>query len=365
MMRPNNLWKSILAALLLIGSQFESMANQDGYQEIDILIEANAVKIGGTLTLPDSLNVNELVVMCLGSGPQDRDCTLFGFRPFREIAHHLAAQGIASFRYDDKGTGNSTGDFVNSTLEDLTSDVEEIITYFRARTDYPFEKIILLGHSQGGIVAGKVAARNEAVKRLILVASPAVPLGEVVLAQLREEYLSNGADAYLAEAEISHHYRLMNTIRNGTGTKKEVDTLAALHARVLQSMPIEITVEQVKEKARYLAGEMELVYGLPSLASFLYYDPVFDLEQLNIPVLALFGVRDTQVAIPKNKDRMEGALLKGGTAYQLEIFNEANHLFQEAESGKREEYEQLDKAFVEGFLTTIVDWILEVEGEKK
>lgn len=186
-----------------------------------------------------------------------------------------------------------------------------------------------------------------------------------MLAQLREEYLSNGADAYLAEAEISHHYRLMNTIRNGTGTKKEVDTLAALHARVLQSMPIEITVEQVKEKARYLAGEMELVYGLPSLASFLYYDPVFDLEQLNIPVLALFGVRDTQVAIPKNKDRMEGALLKGGTAYQLEIFNEANHLFQEAESGKREEYEQLDKAFVEGFLTTIVDWILEVEGEKK
>ena len=60
MMKSKILWKSILAALLFIGSQVESIANHDGYQEIDILIEANAVKIGGTLTLPDSLNVNEL-----------------------------------------------------------------------------------------------------------------------------------------------------------------------------------------------------------------------------------------------------------------------------------------------------------------
>ena len=100
-----------------------------------------------------------------------------------------------------------------------------------------------------------------------------------------------------------------------------------------------------------------MVYGLPSLKSFVFYDPAKDLEKLNVPVLSLVGGLDAQVSIKQNKDRMENALLVAGVPYKFVVFEKANHFFQSANTGLKDEYDTLDKAFVDGFLDSISSWI--------
>jgi dienelactone hydrolase len=116
---------------------------------------------------------------------------------------------------------------------------------------------------------------------------------------------------------------------------------------------------KIKQQAIVKADEFKVIYGLPSLTSFLYHDPSKDYEQLKVPVLGLFGGLDFQVPIFQNKDRMENALLKSGSDYHFITFDHANHFFQKAKNGSREEYATLEKKFVDGFLNKITTWILD------
>ncbi|MHA7842438.1 MAG: alpha/beta hydrolase family protein [Winogradskyella sp.] len=333
--------------------------NED-LNSIDLVIKLEDVSIGGTLIMPSNLKTESLVIMSSGSGPQGRDETLEGFKIFKGIAEHLASKGIASFRYDDRGVGSSTGDFVNSTIEDHSRDLERIMDYFESSEVYTFNDFILFGHSQGGILAGKVAVENESVKKLVLMASPSVPLVEVVTYQVRQEYNGLEISKSLIEADVSAHNKLMRAIEDD----KNIDQAYHLFRKTTESILYKTSSERVvdslkiQQKAMDKANEFKIIYSLPSLASFLYYDPSKDLEQLDIPVLSLFGGLDFQVPIFQNKDRMENALLKSGSNYEFKTFNDANHFFQKAITGQREEYANLDKAFVEGFLEMISDWIL-------
>ena len=332
--------------------------NSTNSHEVDLIIQANDVQIGGTLTLPAQQKSSSLVIMSSGSGPQDRDETLDGFKIFKVLAEHLASQGIATFRYDDRGVGSSTGDFVNSTIDDLTKDIEAIMDFFKSNEAHTFNHFILFGHSQGGIIAAKAAVGNPDVKQVVLMASPAVPLIEVVLYQARLEYASANLDASLIEAEVSAHNKLMSAIRYGENVDEALDEFKESCKAVMYALSSSEPAE-VEQMANDKTNEFGIVYGLPSLASFLYYDPTDDLKQLEIPVLGLFGAKDLQVAIAQNKDRMENALLVAGVHYRFMTFDDANHFFQQAKTGLREEYETLDKEFVDNFLNEISAWILD------
>jgi hypothetical protein len=325
-----------------------------------LVIKLENNSIGGTLVIPSNLNTKSLIIMSSGSGPQDRDETLEGFKIFKVIAEHLALKGIASFRYDDRGVGTSTGDFVNSTIEDHAKDLEGIIEYFKFSEANHFDSFILLGHSQGGILAGKVAVSNESVKKVILMAAPSVPLVEVVTYQVRQEYSGLEISKSFIEADVSAHNKLMRAIEDDENIEQAYHLFKKTTESILYKTSSEREVDSLKirQKATDKANEFKIIYGLPSLTSFLYYDPSKDLEQLNIPVLSLFGGLDFQVPIFQNKDRMENALLKSGVNYDFKVFNNANHFFQNARTGKREEYSELKKEFVDGFLNVISDWIL-------
>lgn len=122
--------------------------------------------------------------MITGSGAQDRDETILGFKPFRLIAEHLKEQGIASFRYDDREVGSSTGSFSEATLDVLADDVTAIMDYFQFQADELFDEFILLGHSQGGIVSIKTADKDDRVRAMVLMASTTVPLKDVINEQV-------------------------------------------------------------------------------------------------------------------------------------------------------------------------------------
>lgn len=359
--------KTSIKLLRIIGCfaiTFSCLANNNLLKEdsksIDLVIKTDDVIIGGTLVIPANFKTPSLVIMSSGSGDQDRDETLEGFKIFKVIADHLASKGIASFRYDDRGVGESTGDFVNSTIEDHSKDLENIMDYFKTNKEHPFTDFILFGHSQGGILVGKVAVGNESVKKVVLMAAPSVPLIEVVTYQVRQEYKGTKISKSWIEADVSAHNKLMRAIEDD----KHIDEAYQRFKQTTESILFEMNTEsrmdfeKIKQQAIAKADEYKIVYALPSLTSFLYYDPSKDYEQLRVPVLGLFGGMDFQVPIHQNKDRMENALLKSGTAYHFITFDNANHFFQKATTGQREEYATLEKKFVDNFLDEISSWIL-------
>jgi mannose-6-phosphate isomerase-like protein (cupin superfamily) len=109
------------------------------------------------------------VVLVTGSGPQDRDECVLGIRPFRQLADHLARHGVATLRYDDRGTARSTGDFAAATAADFADDAEAAVRFLATRTDVDPKKVGVLGHSEGGAIAPMIAARDkaESVKALV------------------------------------------------------------------------------------------------------------------------------------------------------------------------------------------------------
>jgi pimeloyl-ACP methyl ester carboxylesterase len=231
--------------------------------------------------------------------------------------------------------------------------------YFKTSKNHSFDSFILFGHSQGGILAAKVAVGNTSVKKVILMASPSVPLVEVVTYQVRQDYAHTDLPKHLIEADVSAHSKLMRAIEDDKDIGEAHQLFRQITETILRKMNSKHDVDslQIKQQAKAKADEFKIIYRLPSLTSFLYYDPSKDLEKLKVPVLALFGGLDFQVPIYHSKDRMENALLKSGTEYQFRTFDSANHFFQKATTGSRDEYEILEKRFVDGFLYTISSWI--------
>lgn len=327
--------------------------------EHELVIENDNVVIAGTLALPETQVADALVIMLSGSGPQDRDETLEGFKVFKELSGQLQTDGIPSFRFDDRGVNGSTGNFGQSTLHDHVLDVLEIINYFKNHQRFPFKNFILLGHSQGGIVAANVATKSSDVKKLVLMASPAVPLIDILLYQVREEYFDKSLAPSLREAAVQAHNGLLWAINRNKDLSSPIAKFEEATRNALLAQSKDADSDKLQELVSQTSNEHKIIYALPSLTSFLYHDTARDIEQLKIPVLALFGGKDQQVTIAQNKDVMERALQRSGSQFEFETFDNANHFFQAAVTGQRAEYSQLEKSFVPEFAENISSWILQ------
>lgn len=328
--------------------------------ETDFIIKNDGIEIGGTLTLPEGEIKAPLLIMSSGSGAQDRDSEIFGFKLFSIIAQHLAKNGIPSFRYDDRGVNKSTGSFANATLEDLTSDVEAIISYFEKSEKNSFQNFAVLGHSQGGVIAGKVASENPSVAQLILMGSTAPSLSEILRYQVEFAYAPTQIDKSLIEKEIDAREELMKAIAF------ENDIVAAkagynrAYTELLNALPDlqKNSIPNIDATVNTQTEQLAQIYSSPQMKSLLFYKPTKDLEKITIPTLVLFGGKDTQVTLSQNEARIRQALDTSGADYEVKVFDDANHLFQKANTGLASEYPQLLKSFVDGFLNEIANWML-------
>src|SRR5699024_758578 len=152
------------------------------YHHKDIIIKNDTIAIGGTLTWPKDKKAKQLVIMISGSGAQNRDEELFGFKPFAQITDYLTRHDIATFRFDDRGIGESGGD-PNVGLDVLAEDVRAIYTSLNDRPELSQASIGLLGHSQGGYIANKLAAKNTHFDFIILMSGPSFPLDKIICPQ--------------------------------------------------------------------------------------------------------------------------------------------------------------------------------------
>ncbi len=172
-------------------------------QEVEFPGGAPSVTLAGTLRVPTGAGPHPAVVLLSGSGPQDRDESLPGLtlRPFARLADALARAGIAVLRYDDRGTARSTGVHPIATIDEFTADATAALGWLRERDEVDRSRTGILGHSEGGIYAARIAAEDPAVAFVVGLAPESRSGFDLLVAQAEGIARSQGAspdDALLA-----------------------------------------------------------------------------------------------------------------------------------------------------------------------
>ncbi len=324
-----------------------------GAEDLEIENQPGGSVLAGTLTTPSGKGPFPVVITISGSGPQDRDETIMGHKPFLVIADHLTRHGIAVFRFDDRGIGKSKGDRSKATSEDYAGDVAAIVARLKTHPKIDPEKILLAGHSEGGIIAPLVADENRDVAGIILLAGTGVSGKEISLNQSRKISAGAGMAPFIVEVQEKILTRMYARLEQGQAIDDEF--VKALTAEMKELIADEIQggnlVETIVTTAK---GQL----SLPWFQFFALHDPAPVLEKIQCPVLVIIGNKDTQVDPDLNLPPIKAALDKAGNDdVEIKRMPNLNHLFQECETGLPTEYATIEQTISPQVLELMVDWI--------
>ena len=318
------------------------------YEALDVRFEnpEAGITLAGTLTVPASDGPHPAVALLSGSGPQDRDGTVFGHRLFLVLADYLTRRGIVVLRFDDRGIGQSTGNLAVATTKDFASDALAAVAFLRTRPDVDPERIGLVGHSEGAVVVPMAANRGGEIAFAVLLASTGVDGRELLVMQAKAINRASG----LPEEVIEQRAQVQGALLD-VAVAAENDSVAMEQARVILA-DAGMTGDAAEGQVRSLLS--------PWMKYFLVYDPLPALRELSIPVLALNGEKDTQVPPTENLLPVEKALRDGGNPdVTAEVLPGLNHLFQTSETGAPTEYAGIEETFSPEALEKIAAWIAE------
>ena len=286
------------------------------YRSEDVSFSNGDAVLSGTLVYPEGWNGRKKVPVALmvsGSGLQNRDEELYGHKPFLVIADYLARNGIATLRYDDRGTGTSTGDAANATTEDFMKDAAAGLDYLRSLGK--FRKIGVIGHSEGGGIAFMLASRGR-TDFIVSLAGPGVQGDSILLLQN------------------------LNALRQA-------------------GSPMTVTKEFVRASVKS--------QNSPWLDYVMDYDPAADINGIRCPALILNGDRDVQVEAAVNIPSIESNLLRNRRGKyvskhtEVKVYPGLNHLFQHCVTGQPFEYKDIEETVAPEVLEDISRWIAKLK----
>lgn len=290
------------------------------YTAEEVLVKTPAgFTLAGTLTLPKGASKVEpvgAIVTITGSGQENRDSEigLEGYKPFRQIADSLARNGIATLRMDDRGMGGSGGTFKGSTSEDFGEDARAGLAYLRTRPEIRSDRLAVLGHSEGAIIAPMVAVKEPTLRAIVLLAGIAEP--------------GRGALHFQMKNLIEHNSKL-------TPAEKEAQ---------IADIPKKIDAMMAAD---------------PWMKFFLTYDPAAMMRKVKTPVLILTGANDQQ-AVPAQVALQEAAFKSGGNKdVTAKVIPGLNHLLVEDSDGFPGNYAKLPPPIVvsSGVLKMVTEWL--------
>lgn len=336
------------------------------YVNADVSFSNGDAVLKGTLTMPENCSrETPVLLMVTGSGLQNRDEEMFGHKPFAVIADAFANAGIATLRYDDRGFGESTGDAVSCTTEDLKNDALAGIGLLRGKFD--FDHVGVLGHSEGGSIALMLAAEGKA-DFVISLAGMVASGSETLLDQNRRALQMAG----MPESETDNYCRF----------------LADAYEAVVNDMPLPSPDNYslpagLKQNAFMLSASLKTPY----MKYFLGMNVSDILGSVKCPVMALNGTKDTQVDCDRNLSLLRQGL-SGGYSESVPVIDSGsergsgsgshsrsasvpdntsvnvikaeaglNHLFQHCQTGEVSEYKEIEETFSPEVLTEMIAWL--------
>jgi pimeloyl-ACP methyl ester carboxylesterase len=318
------------------------------YDAEEVTVPSGEIKLAGTFTHPRQGGPFAAILLVTGSGPEDRDETVFDQKPFLVISDYLTRAGYAVLRLDDRGTAQSTGDFRASGLTEFTDDALAAVRWLKARSDVNAGRIGILGHSEGGAVGPLAAVRSNDVAFVIMLAGPAQPFDELLAEQVAGFMRVAGAPEADIGATLEINRQVYAIVRQEPDPAKARERLQQVAA-------------DWKTKGPELAAQLEA--GLPKLVtpeirSLFAYSAAETLAKLRCPVLALFGGKDLQVPADSNLRAAAAAFTAGHVpSFTLVKLPGLNHLFQTAKTGNVTEYALSEETISPRALETMATWL--------
>ena len=324
------------------------------YEEDFITLDAQSVlgnpnaKVYGTLTLPKG-TPKATAILISGSGWQDRDETIYMHKPFLVIADHLTRLGYAVFRYDDLAPKV----FNQCTTEDFAKVVDFIMAELAKHPRLEGSPIGLIGHSEGGLVAAMVAARNKEVAFVVSLAGMADNLKNTLLYQ-NQFVMDSNATA----AQRKNSQKLNQGIYEIMESEPTIQTASTKFMKYIQQRTDKMTPEQIE--ASHLTKKEQLIMSQqlfnPWMFKLFKIDPSYYFSKITCPLYALNGEKDTQVYHKTNLAIIQKCTKKNPQA-RCEAIPNVNHLFQTCETGLFTEYGEISQTFNPIVLQQISYWL--------
>lgn len=306
----------------------------------------DGIRLAGSLELPPE-RCFATVVLLTGSGPLDRDESIAGVRPFAMLRHELARRGFAAASWDDRGVGESTGDYLATDDSGLVSDVGAVIRFVRRRL--PEIPVVLAGHSQGALIAAQVAD-TIALDGLVLMAGAFRPGRQVLESQHRR----------ICESEEW----AIEDIESSLAFKEECfDILESYDVRLDETAALAMRTDLRRVADRWGMDEGEANEIVEDLAEWewrylLRYRGEHNLSRITCPTLVLVGDRDTQVDPVTDADFARRHLEEGAcNDVEALVLRDLNHLFQETSDGSLSAYSELGEPFHARAISALAGWL--------
>ena len=280
-----------------------------------VTIPSNGFSLAGTISKPLDAGAGPLpaIVLVGGSGPTDRDETVFGIPIFGQLAGSLADAGYLVLRYDKRGVGQSGGRPESATLGDYAADLRKVIDFLDDRKDVDDRRIAVAGHSEGGSVAMLAASKEKHIKALVLIDTIGVTGAELNMEQVQHALDRAGKSPEEQRATIALQQKIQQAVLTGSGwegippaLRKQADT--------------------------------------PWFQSFLRFDPAKVMEDVDQPVLIVQSGLDTQVAA-SNADKLAALADARKHAPKATVVKipGINHLLVPAKTGEVDEVQHAEE----------------------
>lgn len=302
------------------------------YAQEEVSFANGDAVLKGTLVLPEGCSrKTPVLIMITGSGLQNRDEEIYEHKPFAVIADALARAGIATLRYDDRGFGESTGDLVNCTTEDMKNDAIAGIGLLRER----FDRVGIIGHSEGGTIALMLAAEKKA-DFIVSLAGMVVSGKETLLWQNRVSLAAAGIPA----ETIDSYCKALETVFDASTAGMPLPSTSQFNLPAALSQNLSAVMRQL---------------SMPYLKHFVTLDVRPLLGGISCPVLALNGTKDMQVEAESNLGALRSGL-PDNPCNKFETVEGVNHMFQHCQTGMTTEYRDIEETFAPEVLETLVEW---------
>ena len=285
-----------------------------GMEEQEVTFNSSGITLAGTLTVPAGASKPVPAVLFVhASGPVDRDGNVVGVETdiFRDLAQSLSQAGIASLRYDKRGTGESEGVSSDSSMNDLLADVRIGLSALQACDKIDRQSCFLIGHSEGGILAAIIASERDDLAGIVIIGGAARSLDVIIREQVERLNRGSGMSEEQLQIALEQEDQYLSFVRLSTGEWSSYS-----FGQLKEAMPW-LTEEKYDE-----VTALSLLW----LREHFQHDPLATIRQVSCPVLIIQGEKDLQISAREGKLLAAGLAGGGNSDVTLNIFPDLNHL---------------------------------------